>query len=77
MRVSFQFPLTSWKVPGIVSADIDVWNDSGRQGAGEDLAFEVLKNKLFIGWLETETRRQSHHSILSNKLQPPLRHYEL
>ena len=58
----------TWQLPGIILADIDLVNDWSRQWPWKDFAFKVLKDKLFVSWLETKTRRQSDHSI-SNKVE--------
>lgn len=60
--------LSTWQIPRIKLADIDLRNNGSRQLIREDLTFQVMKDKLFVRWLKTKTRRQFAYSIF-HKIQ--------
>lgn len=53
---------------------MDLGNDGSRQGARENLGFEVVEDELLVGGMESKPRRQPHRAVL-HEIEP-LHHRE-
>ncbi|RZS28912.1 hypothetical protein BHM03_00062565 [Ensete ventricosum] len=54
----------TWQVPWIESCEVDVRDEGGGQGAGEDLPLEVLNHELFVSGVEPEARGEPREAWL-------------